>query len=160
MIDVVSGLYINQGLKSDINSTNQIRLSHPIYYFNNSLDQQNININQSDILVIAAEGLRDYLAIGPNVPSYISIDGFQSHGFSAKIISMQIKISGFIESSSYYPIAMTAPLLISLDQMRAILNEEFLYQPLLQSQIMASPVYNQTYDMLKKSQLFSKIYLI
>ena len=145
---------------SDFTLGNNTIISLPVYLYNNSKDLENLNLNGNDVLVIASEGLRDNLAIGADIPSYITIDGPQTHGYSAIIISMQIKISGFISFSSYYPIAMSAPLIISLDQMRNMLDREFDYQHGLKSNLTASPVNKQTYDLLKKSGLLSKTSLI
>ena len=108
------------------------------------------------MIVIAAEGLRTILAISTTVPSYISIEGTPNHGYSAKIASMQTKISGFFAFSSYAIIATYAPVLISIDQMRSIVRNQYNYQVNLESDLKNSHEYSKTSDMLKKELLFSK----
>ncbi len=147
---------MNQRKNSQFSKTKTNKITHPLYFYNNSKDQENITVGESDVLVIAAEGLRDSLAISTDVPCFITIEGPISHGYSAKIVSMQSKLSGFITFSSYYALAVNSPILISLEQMKEILQREYVYQPNLKKKIENSTLGKLTSDYLKKEQMFSK----
>ncbi len=153
--DVVSGLYLNKRKKSEFSKMKSEKITHPLYLYNNSKDQENITVNESDVLVIAAGGLRDNLAISTDVPCYITVEGPISHGYSAKIVSMQSKLSGFITFSSYYAIAARSPILISLEQIKEIVQREYVYQPNLKKKIENSTLGKLTSDFLKKEPMFS-----
>jgi hypothetical protein len=66
--------------------------------------------------MIVSEGMRKEFAVSPDTRSFLQIKGNPPYGSSVRIASMQIKIAGVPQFSSYSSISRFAPGLISIEQ--------------------------------------------
>lgn len=68
--------------------------------------------------MIISEGMRKEFAVSPDTRSFLQINSIPPYGYSVRIASMQIKIAGVPQFSSYSSISKFAPGLISIDQVK------------------------------------------
>ena len=116
--DVISGLYLNKE-KSYFHNFTDNKLIFPS--MNNEKENSNfilivVTLNDRDLLIIISEGWRKELAVSPETRSFVVIGKNTPRiGYSAKVVSMQIKISGFL-FSSYSIASQNSRALISMEQ--------------------------------------------
>ena len=147
-VDLVSMLYQNDN-------------SPPIIK-NNSDVNFPINPKQSKYLlnmqlnVIAAEGIKKKLAISPSNPCSASFRTRYYQRIPCKVVGLASKLPGFPSYSSYSTLAKISPVLISLTQMKEIINKEMEMFPEIKEYISKSKAAKNTPDGIGKQGLLIK----
>jgi ABC-type antimicrobial peptide transport system permease subunit len=168
--DVISSLYINKEKSYFYNFTSN-NVSYPKYKEeeDGKFNFYTVTLNGTDLYMIISEGMRKEYAVSPDTRSFLQINGNPPYGYSVRIASMQIKIAGVPQFSSYSSISRFAPGLISLEQvcfilikMNQIIQRAFQRNPSLKDRYLNSKYKNKIYDLARKRFLFSKhiIYIV
>jgi ABC-type antimicrobial peptide transport system permease subunit len=147
-VDLISMLYDNPNIPRIIKNDSLINFPINPNYTNYVLDMQ--------FNVIIAEGQRKSLAISVDNPCSLSISTFFSQRVACKVVGLASKLPGFPSYSSYSTLSMTSPAIISLDQMKEVLDKEMSMYDDIYKRLNNSKAKTSTPDGISKQGLLIK----
>lgn len=147
-VDLISMLYDNPNIPPIIKNDSLINFPINPNYTNYVLDMQ--------FNVIVAEGQRKSLAISVDNPCSLSISTFFSQRVACKVVGLASKLPGFPSYSSYSSLSMTSPAIISLDQMKEVLDKEMSMYDDIYKRLNNSKAKTSTPDGISKQGLLIK----
>ena len=145
-VDIIKMLYDNPNIPYLLQENN----NSFIFPVNEQLRISQI-LNNFQINMIAAEGIRKTQAISVENPAKLAITQFIQHSIPCKIVAMANKLPGILTYSSYNTLASSSPVYISTDQMKKLID--------IESQLFNidfTNVINQTVDGVRKRQFILK----
>lgn len=164
--DIVKALFSNIGYKGKSHSDydfdyKDIDSQDKTFYSNYTVSPQvpilkSNELKYGNILLIAAEGIRNSFSLSTKKPAKIIINKRPYKSYQASVIAMANKIAGFIQFSSYSYLANDAAVLTSSKQFKDILEIESMYDPLLKERLLSQEAKNKAFDNLRKKYCYIK----
>ena len=149
-VDLVSMLYENPNIGRIIKNSSEVNF--PI---NPNLTKYQLDMQLN---VIAAEGIRKTMAIGPDNPCSAGFSTRYNQRIPCKVVGLASKLPGFPTFSSYSTLAYMSPVLISMDQMGELLKKEMTMYPDIKEYIEKSKASKNTPDGISKQGLLVKFH--
>ena len=151
-VDLTSLLFLNPNIEEilPIEKDEKNSINYPINpYFSE-------NLIHHEFSIIAAEGLRDTMALSIDNPASINFKYNYYQIYPCKIIGMANKLPGSLTYSSYSTLSLLSPFYTSIEQIKKLVDLLMEKNEDLQKKINESIAYSHTPDHIRKQGLTIK----